>query len=236
MVVNIFNSIKYKNVKISVVIPAKGNSDRLRDKNLVKVLDKSLTEMACEKFLKSKVIDRVYLDTDSEKIIDDVLHLFSKGLKLIKRPKELANNNITANDLMIYALHSIDKCDLLIQSFVTSPLLKIETIDQCIKKFLKSKKYKSFLTVEATQEYWWDKNNKPLNFDTNKLPNGIDLEKIYKETHGLYGIYTKDLFKCKNRFGTNPMLIETSKVEGLDINDGDDLKFLQALMQYEKNK
>ena len=62
------------------------------------------------------------------------------------------------------------------------------------------------------------------------MPNGVDLEKIYKETHGLYGIYTKDLFKYKNRFGINPMLIETSKVEGLDINDEDDLKFLKAIM------
>jgi CMP-N-acetylneuraminic acid synthetase len=222
-------------MRISVVIPAKGNSDRLRDKNLVKVLDKSLTEMACEKFLKSKIINDVYLDTDSEKIIDDVLHLFSKGLKLIRRPKELANNNITANDLMIYALHSINKCDLLLQSFVTSPLLRIETIDQCIKKFLKSKKFRSFLTVESTKEYWWSKSRNPINFDVKKLPNGVDLEKIYKETHGLYGIYTKDLFKYKNRFGINPMLIETSKVEGLDINDEDDLKFLKAIMQYEKN-
>lgn len=222
-------------MRISVVIPAKGNSDRLRDKNLVKVLDKSLTEMACEKFLKSKIINDVYLDTDSEKIIDDVLHLFSKGLKLIRRPKELANNNITANDLMIYALHSINKCDLLLQSFVTSPLLRIETIDQCIKKFIKSKKFRSFLTVESTQEYWWSKSRNPLNFDVKNLPNGVDLEKIYKETHGLYGIYTKDLFKYKNRFGLNPMLIETSKVEGLDINDEDDLKFLKAIMQYEKN-
>ena len=223
-------------MKISVVIPAKGSSDRVREKNLIKILDYSLTEMACEKFLKSKVIDNVYLDTDSEKIIDDVLHLFSKGLKLIRRPKELANNNITANDLIIYALHSIDKCDLILQSFVTSPLLKIKTIDECIKKFLKSKKHNSFLTVESTQEYWWSKEGKPTNFDINTLPNGVDLEKIYKETHGLYGIYTKSLFKNKNRFGTTPMLIETSKVEGLDINDGDDLRFLKAIMTYEKKK
>ena len=223
-------------MNISVVIPAKGSSDRLREKNLIKVLDYSLTEMACEKFLKSKVIDNVYLDTDSEKIIDDVLHLFSKGLKLIRRPKELANNKITANDLIIYALHSIDKCDLILQSFVTSPLLKIETIDRCIKKFLNSKKHNSFLTVESTQEYWWTKDGKPANFDTNKLPNSIDLEKIYKETHGLYGIYTNTLFKSKNRFGSNPMLIKISKVEGLDINDADDLKFLKAIMIYEEKK
>ncbi len=223
-------------MKISVVVPAKGSSDRVREKNLIKVLDHSLTEMACEKLLKSKIIDNVYLDTDSEKIIDDVLHLFSKGLKLIRRPKELANNKITANDLIVYALHSIDKCDLILQSFVTSPLLKIETIDQCIKKFIKSKKHDAFLTVESTQEYWWSKNGQPTNFDINILPNSVDLEKIYKETHGLYGIYTKSLFKNKNRFGSNTMLIETSKVEGLDINDEDDLKFLRAIMDYEKKK
>ena len=223
-------------MKISVVVPAKGSSDRVREKNLIKVLDHSLTEMACEKLLKSKIIDNVYLDTDSEKIIDDVLHLFSKGLKLIRRPKELANNKITANDLIVYALHSIDKFDLILQSFVTSPLLKIETIDQCIKKFIKSKKHDAFLTVESTQEYWWSKNGQPTNFDINILPNSVDLEKIYKETHGLYGIYTKSLFKNKNRFGSNTMLIETSKVEGLDINDEDDLKFLRAIMDYEKKK
>ena len=32
------------------------------------------------------------------------------------------------------------------------------------------------------------------------------------------------------------MLIETSKVEGLDINDNDDLRFLRAIMSYEKKK
>ena len=74
----------------------------------------------------------------------------------------------------------IDKCDLILQSFVTSPLLKIETIDQCIKKFLKSKRYDAFFTVESTQEYWWSKEGKPTNFDINTLPNGVDLDKIYK--------------------------------------------------------
>ena len=223
-------------MKISAVIPAKGNSDRLKDKNLLKVFDKSLTEMACEKFLKSKMIDDVYIDTDSEKIIDDISYLFSKGLKLIKRPKELANNTITANDLIIYALHNIDKCDLIIQSFVTSPLIKIETIDNCIKKFVKSKKHDAFLTVEKTQEYFWSQKGEAINFDVNKLPNSVDLDVIYKETHALYGIYTKSLFLNKNRFGKNTMLIETSKLEGLDINDSEDFKILKAIVNYEKKK
>ena len=74
------------------------------------------------------------------------------------------------------------------------------------------------------------------NFDINTLPNSVDLETIYKETHGLYGIYTKSLFKNKNRFGSKTLLIETSKVEGLDINDAEDLKILKAIMNYDKKK
>ena len=219
-------------MKISVIIPAKGNSNRLKDKNLAQVLGKSLTEMACSKFLKSKLIDNVYLDTDSEKIIDDIVHLFPKGLKLIKRPKELANNKITANDLIMYEINHIDKCDLILQSFVTSPLLKIETIDECLKKFLKSKKHDAFLTVENTQEYFWSNKNKAINFDINELPNSTELEAIYKETHGLYGIYTKSLFKNKNRFGAKTMLITIPKIESIDINDAEDLKILRAIKNF----
>lgn len=223
-------------MKISVIIPAKGNSDRLKDKNLSKIGDKTLTEITCLKFLNSKKINEVYLDTDSEKIIDDVSYLFKNGLRLIKRPKELANNSITANDLIIYALHCIEKCDIILQSFVTSPTLKIKTIDDCIEKFIKSKKNDSFFTVEEMKEYFWSKEGKPLNFDIKVLPNSIDLEKKLKETHGLYGIYTKSLLKNKTRFGLNPMLIPISKLESLDINDAEDLKIVRAINDYDDIK
>ena len=39
---------------ISIVIPAKGTSQRLENKNLLKIEGKSLVEMACEKVLKCK--------------------------------------------------------------------------------------------------------------------------------------------------------------------------------------
>ena len=88
----------------------------------------------------------------------------------------------------------------------------------------------------TSKEYFWSKKGYPTNFDINILPNSVDLETIYKETHGLYGIYTKSLFKNKNRFGSKTLLIETSKVEGLDINDAEDLKILKAIMNYDQKK
>lgn len=217
-------------MKVSLVIPAKGISERLENKNLYRVNGKTLVRLACEKALKCKNVHEVYLDTESDLMINDVYDLFSSGLSLIKRPKELANNQIGANELMIFALHSIEECDLLLQSFSTSPLITAQTIDRCIEEFVESQEgFDSFFTVIPVQEYFWNTNMKPINFSTKELPNSINLEKIFMETHGLYGIYTESLLKCRTRVGKKNMLIEIPKLEALDVDDDEDIKILEAI-------
>jgi len=217
-------------MKINIVIPAKGNSTRIKAKNMIKLNGKSLVYLACEKVLKCKNIDNVYLDTDSQEILSDVSELIHKGLKIINRSPLLANNDIGANEMMIYALHSVEECDLLLQTFCTSPLLSSETIDDCIEKFLSNgnEQFDSFFTVVNMQEYLW-KDNKPINFCKERLPNSFELEKIQVETHGLYGIRPASLLENKTRVGINPMLIEISKLESFDINDNEDIEILERL-------
>lgn len=213
-----------------MVIPAKGTSERFENKNLYRINNKSLARIACERGLQCKNVDEVYLDTESDLIVHDVNDLFSKGLRLIRRPYQLANNQIGANDLMIYALHSIHECDLLVQSFSTSPLITSSTIDRCVEEFIKTREdYDSFFTVVPMQEYFWNEDANPINFDTKDLPNSSSLEKIYMETHGLYGIYVDRLLQYKTRVGLKNKLIEISKIEALDINDAEDIRVLEAI-------
>ncbi|MCK6263249.1 acylneuraminate cytidylyltransferase family protein [Vibrio sp. ZSDE26] len=219
-------------MKVSMIIPAKGTSERLKNKNLYKINGKTLVRMACEKALECKNVHRVYLDTESESIILDIQDLLSKGLNLIRRPSELANNDISANDMMIYGLHSIEETDLIIQTFATSPLITSKTIDNCIEKFIDSSGYDSFFSVVKMQEYFWNENSEPINFDIKKLPNSFELDKVYMETHGVYGIYVDSLIKNKTRVGKRPLMLEIPKIESLDINDKDDLELIGAI--YEK--
>ena len=72
-------------MKISIIIPAKGTSERLTNKNMLEINSKSLVYRACEKCLNSSLIDNVYLDTESEIMINSVSELVGKGLKIIKR-------------------------------------------------------------------------------------------------------------------------------------------------------
>lgn len=217
---------------ISIIIPAKGHSERIRNKNLYKINGKSLIRMACEKVLKCKNINRFYLDTEDDAIIKECKDLESGGLEIIKRPKELATNFIGANELMVYGLHSIDYTDILLQTFATSPLITARTIDDCVERFINSKS-DSFLTVIPLKEYFWFNNgneNKPMNFSHIKLENSQDLDILHMETHGLYGIYSNILLKYKTRTIKNPLLIEIPLIESFDINTEEDLEIIRRLM------
>ncbi len=214
---------------VSLVIPAKGTSERVKNKNLIAINGKTLVRLACEKALRCAEVDNVYLDSESEAIIRDVKDLEKKGLNIIKRPNELADNGIGANEMMMYALHQVDETDLLCQTFCTSPLISEKTIDNCILKFRESE-HDSFLTVLKTQEYFWI-DGKPLNYDLVNVPNSFDLEPYMMETHGLYGITVPALLKFKTRIGKNPLLVPISKIESIDINEPDDVEIVRKFLQ-----
>lgn len=217
-------------MNISIVIPAKGHSKRVENKNLYRIGGESLVHRACRKVLECRYIHSHYLDTEDPAIIKDCADLQNKGLKFIHRPKELATNFIGANELMMYALHAIPhKVDLLLQTFATSPLITAETIDECIEKFLDQNPCDSFFTVKKVQEYFWTDSG-PYNFDPAELPNSFELEPIYEETHGLYGIFTDILFEKKTRVGYNPKLLPISKIEALDIDTYEDLEIAERLL------
>jgi CMP-N-acetylneuraminic acid synthetase len=57
-----------KKINIIALIPAKKNSKELKNKNLKKLNDLSLTELTILNAKKSKLIDKIYLSSDSNKI------------------------------------------------------------------------------------------------------------------------------------------------------------------------
>ena len=216
-------------MKISLIIPAKGSSQRLKNKNLLLLSKKSLIYRACEKCLKSKYIDTVYIDTESDMILESVSDLIDKGLKVIKRPKSLSTNKTSGNDLIVFEQSQIDECDLVLHTYCTSPLITIETIDMCIEEFLNNPEYDSFFSSVHFQEYVWV-DSKPLNFDLEKLPNSFDLPtNMSVETHGLYGIKYDTLTKVKRRLGERVLPIEIPRIQSLDINNYEDFKLAEIL-------
>jgi len=217
-------------MKISAVIHARGTRDRARNKNLYRINGKSLVRLACERLLQCKTIGGKYLNTEDDGVILECKDLESRGLTIVHRPSELAADYVTGNDLMAYALHSIDYCDVICEVGAHAPLLKPETMDACVSKFMESKQsYDSFLTVERLYEHMWGESS-PKNYDLYNLPTKFELRPMLRETHGFYGIKTSEFLRRKSRVGKYPLLYELGKREALDIHSREDYEICRALL------
>ena len=214
---------------VNAVVPAKGNSTRVKDKNLQKVGGKSMTFWACERCLKTPSITNTYLDTEDDRIVNDVSELIAKGLKIINRPVELASNKTSGNELIVFEQKNMVDCDVVLHTYATAPMLTSETMEMVLQKFKASPEHDSFFTAVHFQEFLWDNSGNPVNFPMGSLPNAVDLPEFWLETHGLYGIRTPALNKLKRRLGETVLPIEIPRAEALDINNESDLQLLRIL-------
>ncbi len=205
-------------------VHAKGNSKRVKNKNLKKLKNKPLIYFAITKALKCKHIDKVVIDSDSDKILK---YGKSLGAIPIKRPKKLANNKVGGDELAVYQASLFPNSKICVQFVPTSPLIKISTLDECIKAV--KGKYDSAITIFSENFYQW-KDGKPMYYKRGRLPNGIELPKTVFETTGLYVNKTRSIFKLKRRFNPkNCLLKKVSRIETIDLNTYDDFSFAESI-------
>ena len=212
-------------MKTVVIVPIKSNSKRVKRKNFKKIYDKKLYRFILDK-LKKTNFDDIYVDSDSEEIRK---YCKKNNFKFIYRLPKLAKDNANGNDLLNYHAKII-KADLYFQIFVTSPLLKISTINKCIRILKTKSNYDSIFTVKKIYSWFWFK-KKPINYSPKILPRSQDAEPIICETTGLYGIKKKSLKRLKARIGKHPFMHEISKKESLDIDDLEDLNYFKHILK-----
>ena len=76
--------------KIIAIIPARGGSKSIKNKNLIKIKKKTLIQRSFIAIKNSNLIDKVVCSTEDIKIKN---HCKKIGLDVVKRPKKLAEDN-----------------------------------------------------------------------------------------------------------------------------------------------
>ena len=212
-------------MRVVAIVPIKSNSKRVHQKNFKKVQGKPLYHYTLNK-LKKCNFDDIYVDTDSA-----VIKRFckKKRIKIIHRIPKLATDKANGNDLLNYHSKIID-ADLYFQLFITAPLLKIETINNCIRILKINNKYDSILTSKKLYSWFWF-NKKPVNYKPNILPRSQNAKPIIQETTGLYGIRKTSLLKYKCRIGKIPYFYEVSDGENIDLDTKKDFQLFEFLLK-----
>ncbi len=213
-------------MKVVAFLPVKGTSERVPNKN-TKLLDgKPLFMHSLEKLVRSRLIDEVYLDTESAVIAEMASHLDCQWLK---RSPKLATNRTDGHKLFSNEVEHV-VADIYVQLLGTSPFILEETIARAVETLKHGSRYDSVVLVRREKQYTWDADTNRPHYPLEAIPNSSDLPATVIETMGLYVVRRDAALATRRRIGNAPLLLEATATEAVDVNWEDDFE-LASLIQ-----
>ena len=224
-----------------VVIPARGGSNRIRHKNLKKLMKKPLINYAINSLVKSKIFSKIHISSDSKKILN---HAKSLGIKNdFKRPKKLANSKVGVLPVLNFVVKKYFKMNLRFDEvwlvYATSPFITPSIIHQCKKVFKKkSSKYPVLTVSNYNHPVEWSHEINKKGFlkpflKLGKKKRSQDLKKKYCDA-GMIAVFPGNFFfKKKLEFNYVPFVLP--KYQTVDIDDIEDFQLAEKIL-FKKNK
>ena len=134
-------------LKIICLIPARGGSKRLPNKNLYPLFGKSLLQWAIEGCLESRYLnyENIYVSSEDSEIQEVASKI---GVNVIPRPNYLSQDHIWTQDVLIHASDYLEEhginYDLMVRVQANSPQIKGDKIDESIEKLKDYKLWEIF--------------------------------------------------------------------------------------------
>ncbi len=200
-------------MKITAVIPIKRESERVKDKNLRSFANTTLLDIKIKSLLEAKELDEIIVNTNS----DEAIEIAKKNnISYHRREEYYASSKCTGSEFFEHLGKTTDT-DLFVYCPVTSPFVKPETIDSCIRQFKESHSYDSLASVSLVKEFLW-LDGKPINYDPTNAPNSQNLPDVKALNFAVSIISKENLIKNKNIIGKNPSFFVTDEIESIDID------------------
>lgn len=226
------------------IIPARGGSKRLKDKNIIPLLGKPLISYAIRHAKKSKLLNRVVCSTNSNKIAK-VAKKYS--CEVIKRPGYLAGDKSMLDDALIHAINYLDKkcsyrADIVVVILANIPVRKPGVIDEAIRKLIKTKA-DSVFSVEDVGKYhpYWmvkkGKGDRMFYYKASSVFRKQDLPFLYINNGAVWAVWADILRKTVKRktnysqFGKDIRLIVQKRYDVIDVDDIYDLHLAEAVLK-----
>ncbi len=219
------------------IIPARGGSKRLKNKNILPLQGIPLISHTIQSAKDSKYIDEIVVTTDSKEILN-----ISKreNISTIKRPEKLAKDNSTTFDAVKHTINKYKKInksfDYIILLQPTSPLRTSKDINKSIKLLFKQNADAVVSIAEPSHSPLWSfkaKKNKKLDNifkEKNKFKRSQDLDTYYSLNGAIYICKTSLLLKNKSFLLNNNIYgYEMCQKNSIDIDTIIDFKLAEII-------
>ena len=202
------------------LIPARGGSKGVPNKNIKTICGKPLIVWTIEKAKRSRLLDKVIVSTDSDAIAEIAQ---KAGAEILKRPDYLATDTASTQDVMVHALQSFP-ADTLVLLQPTSPCRSEGLIDECILEF-QERDYDSLATGWICDYKEYGKNTLPRQ----------QINGFFYDDGNVYVIKAENILKG-DRYGIRIGHKIISRYENAEIDDEYDFFFFLQILKKQENE
>lgn len=220
-------------MKTIAIIPARGNSKRLPNKNIKLLGGIPLMVHSVNYAKQHGFIDAVYVTTDD----NDLKHIaLQHGALVIDRPNELAGDLEPTVTALKHVLQSIDDdIENIVLLQPTNPLRPKFLLAETFQLFIE-KDYDSLFTVSRNHQKFGTINEdvfKPFNYKIGQRSQ--DLEPLYFENGLLYITKSKHILNNEIITSNSFPLIVNHPFTSVDIDTQEDFDLAEFMIQKYKN-
>lgn len=210
------------------VIPARGGSTRLKDKNILPLEGQPLIFWTINAVKYSGCFDSIMVSSDSDTILNMVKKEYKTGIILHKRPQNLATKRVPVLNAMLNILDETKDIKTFSYFLPTCPFRNkkhvkegFDLLSDSVDSVISVVEYSEPIQLAGKIE---DDFFTPFfsNLQENKT-NSLFMEKYYKPNGGFYMANVPYLREKRNFFAGKTKGYIMDKVHSIDINDSNDM-------------
>jgi N-acylneuraminate cytidylyltransferase len=221
------------------IIPARGGSKGLKEKNIYPVAGKPLLAWTILQALDSTSIDKVFVSTDSQ-VIADVAREY--GAEVIVRPPEISGDKASSESAIIHAIGVIDveyqmPPGTVVFLQATSPLRKPGDIDAAVEVFRREGADSLISVTKADDLTLWESREgkwASVNFDYRNRGMRQDRPTQFIENGSIYIFTPETLDTFDNRIGEKLSVYEMEFWQTWEIDTIEEIDLIEYYL-YKKN-
>lgn len=221
------------------IIPARGGSKGIPNKNLAEVGGQSLVTRAVNSAIQSGVIDAVVVSSDDRNILEAAK---IAGAIAVERPSDLATDTAAIEDAITHALQKFSESHPTPTTLVllqpTSPLRQASSISNAVLLFNENGSVGSVYGVTEAEHHPY---KTFIANDSTLLPVGSvedlsrsrqELPKAYRQSGSIYVVGVHDFLASNSLFISPVRWLEVGREEAIDVDTPADL---EAVRQAARN-
>ena len=226
-----------KRPSVIAIIPARGGSQRVPGKNLLKLAGMPLVAHSITHAKRATTVQEVYVSTEDPEIAA-VAEEF--GATVIRRPLELTGPQSSSEATLLHVLDERKKKgkkdpDLVVFLQCTSPIRRSEDIDRAVQQLIDEKADSLFSATRNFALIWAQskKGPEPMNYDKENRRMEQDRDVQFRENGSIYVTKTPLLRKNKNRLGGKIAVYEMEEFHSFQVDTKEQVDLVRWIVRHQ---